>query len=58
MSETKTFEITRRKKRGFFGAVLRWGEFVKFSHTIFAMPFALASMMVASREHFGRKKRE
>ena len=53
MSETKTIEITRYKKRGFFGAVLRWGEFVKFSHTIFAMPFALASMMVASREHFG-----
>ena len=30
------------KKSGFFGLLLRWGQFVKFSHTIFAMPFALA----------------
>jgi len=27
----------------------RLGEFVKFSHTIFALPFALASMLVAGR---------
>ena len=27
-----------------------WGAFVKFSHTIFALPFALASMAVAARE--------
>ena len=26
-----------------------WAEFVKFSHTIFALPFALAAMVVASR---------
>ncbi|MBI4662630.1 MAG: UbiA family prenyltransferase [Verrucomicrobia bacterium] len=31
----------------------RWGEFVKFSHTIFALPFALASMLVAARERHG-----
>jgi 4-hydroxybenzoate polyprenyltransferase len=30
-----------------------WGEFVKFSHTIFALPFALAAMTVAAREHRG-----
>lgn len=29
--------------------VRKWGEFVKFSHTIFAMPFAMASMVVAAR---------
>lgn len=31
----------------------RWGEFVKFSHTLFALPFALASMVVAARDHRG-----
>ena len=30
-----------------------WGAFVKFSHTIFALPFALASMAVAARDHRG-----
>lgn len=33
--------------------VRRWGEFVKFSHTIFALPFAMASMAVAAREDHG-----
>lgn len=31
----------------------RWGEFVKFSHTVFALPFALASMAVAARDDHG-----
>jgi 4-hydroxybenzoate polyprenyltransferase len=30
-----------------------WAEFVRFSHTVFALPFALAAMMVAAREHRG-----
>ena len=30
-----------------------WAEFVKFSHTIFALPFALASMAVAARANRG-----
>jgi 4-hydroxybenzoate polyprenyltransferase len=30
-----------------------WGAFVKFSHTLFALPFALASMAVAAREDRG-----
>jgi 4-hydroxybenzoate polyprenyltransferase len=30
-----------------------WGAFVKFSHTVFALPFALASMAVAARETRG-----
>jgi 4-hydroxybenzoate polyprenyltransferase len=30
-----------------------WGEFVKFSHTLFALPFALASMVVAARQNRG-----
>src|SRR5918992_3292948 len=30
-----------------------WAEFVKFSHTVFALPFALAAMAVAARENRG-----
>jgi 4-hydroxybenzoate polyprenyltransferase len=33
--------------------VRRWAEFVKLSHTVFALPFALGSMVVASAEHRG-----
>src|SRR5687768_10951938 len=33
--------------------VVKWGEFVKLSHTVFAMPFALASMALAARENLG-----
>src|SRR4051812_2891832 len=33
--------------------IRKWGEFVKFSHTIFALPFALAAMVVAAREQNG-----
>jgi 4-hydroxybenzoate polyprenyltransferase len=31
----------------------KWAEFVKFSHTIFALPFALAAMAVAARDSKG-----
>jgi len=31
----------------------KWGEFVKFSHTLFALPFALASMAIAARHAQG-----
>src|SRR5215213_6100308 len=33
--------------------VRKWGEFVRFSHTVFALPFALAAMAVAAREDRG-----
>jgi 4-hydroxybenzoate polyprenyltransferase len=33
--------------------ISKWGSFVRFSHTVFALPFALAAMMVAAREHRG-----
>lgn len=33
--------------------IRQWAEFVKFSHTIFALPFALAAMAVAAREQRG-----
>ncbi|WCJ57838.1 putative 4-hydroxybenzoate polyprenyltransferase [Fontisphaera persica] len=31
----------------------KWGEFVKFSHTVFALPFALAAMAIAARDNRG-----
>jgi 4-hydroxybenzoate polyprenyltransferase len=33
--------------------VRQWAEFVKFGHTIFALPFALAAMAVAARDTGG-----
>src|SRR5882672_8736715 len=33
--------------------VKKWGSFVRFSHTIFALPFALAAMAVAARDNRG-----
>ncbi|GIT05195.1 MAG: hypothetical protein CM1200mP29_06060 [Verrucomicrobiota bacterium] len=52
MNETELVNAPKPKRRGPLGLLLKWGGFVKFSHTLFAMPFALASMMVASREHY------
>src|SRR5882672_3975111 len=31
----------------------KWGSFVRFSHTVFALPFALAAMVVAARDNRG-----
>jgi len=36
-----------------FPTIRRWGSFVRFSHTAFALPFALAAMAVAARENRG-----
>jgi len=36
-----------------FSFIKKWGSFVRFSHTIFALPFALAAMAVAARDHRG-----
>lgn len=35
------------------GRIKKWFSFVKFSHTVFALPFALASMAVAARDNRG-----
>ena len=35
------------------GLLNKWGSFVKFSHTVFALPFALAAMAVAARNQHG-----
>jgi 4-hydroxybenzoate polyprenyltransferase len=34
-------------------AIQKWGSFVRFSHTVFALPFALAAMAVAARDNRG-----
>jgi 4-hydroxybenzoate polyprenyltransferase len=36
-----------------FSLLRKWAEFVKLSHTVFALPFALAAMAVAARENRG-----
>jgi 4-hydroxybenzoate polyprenyltransferase len=42
-----------RREGTLVSTVRRWGGFVKFSHTVFALPFALASMALAARDHRG-----
>ncbi len=36
-----------------FSLINKWGSFVRFPHTVFALPFALAAMVVAARDHHG-----
>jgi 4-hydroxybenzoate polyprenyltransferase len=36
-----------------FFVIQKWGSFVRFSHTVFALPFALAAMLVAARDNRG-----
>lgn len=36
-----------------FSIITKWGSFVRFSHTVFALPFALAAMCVAARDNRG-----
>lgn len=36
-----------------FSLIQKWLSFVRFSHTVFALPFALAAMMVAARDNRG-----
>jgi 4-hydroxybenzoate polyprenyltransferase len=36
-----------------FSIIKKWASFVRFSHTVFALPFALAAMLVAARDNRG-----
>src|SRR5271163_1174382 len=36
-----------------FSLIKKWAGFVRLSHTVFALPFALASMVVAARDNRG-----
>jgi len=36
-----------------FSLIKKWASFVRFSHTVFALPFALAAMVVAARDNRG-----
>ena len=37
--------------RNFFQKVILYGRMIKFSHTVFAMPFALSAVVLARRSH-------
>src|SRR6266853_77202 len=43
------FEVQGSK----FAQLQKWASFVKVSHTLFALPFALAAMAVAARDNRG-----
>ncbi|MCA9257469.1 MAG: putative 4-hydroxybenzoate polyprenyltransferase [Phycisphaerales bacterium] len=45
MTETSSLDA------GIFGATRTWGEMVKFSHSIFALPFALIATFLAARSN-------
>jgi 4-hydroxybenzoate polyprenyltransferase len=36
-----------------FSSLRKWSSFIRLSHTVFALPFALAAMIVAARDHRG-----
>src|SRR5689334_774345 len=36
-----------------FSSIQKWSSFVRLSHTVFALPFALAAMCVAARDNRG-----
>jgi len=43
--------VKRDRKHALLGRFETFGRMIKFSHTIFAMPFALAAVLLAHREH-------
>src|SRR6476620_10844114 len=49
--EDSKVQSSKFKVQGSF--LTRWGAFIKLSHTVFALPFALAAMAVAARENRG-----
>src|SRR5882672_3207171 len=51
MSEVQSSKFKVQGSR--FGFFVKWASFVKFSHTVFALPFALAAMVVAARDNRG-----
>src|SRR6266850_928312 len=51
MSEVQSSKFKVQGSR--FGFFVKWASFVKLSHTVFALPFALAAMVVAARENRG-----
>src|ERR1700745_1376284 len=42
-----------RVQGSMFLTIRKWASFVRFSHTLFALPFALAAMAVVARENRG-----
>lgn len=53
---TPQFKVQGSKfevQRSFLSTLHKWASFVRFSHTVFALPFALAAMAVAARQNRG-----
>src|SRR5580658_6323495 len=50
-------EITHNKiiraESPIFAGICQWADFVKIAHTVFVLPFAIASMAVAARDQRG-----
>src|SRR6476660_5434683 len=49
----KSSSLKRDAQSSPLSTVQKWAGFVKFSHTIFALPFAVAAMAVAARDNRG-----
>src|SRR6266850_1943764 len=49
MVQSSKFEV----QSSMFPTIHKWASFIRFSHTVFALPFALAAMAVAARENRG-----
>src|SRR5437870_1598933 len=49
MVQRSKFEV----QGSMFRTISKWASFVRLSHTLFALPFALAAMAVAARENRG-----
>ena len=43
----------KKDHTGLWAELHKWGDFVKISHTVFALPFALAATVVAARDNRG-----
>ena len=44
----KPWTVECGRVNGVKSSILRWAEFIKFEHTVFAMPFGLAAMFLAA----------
>src|SRR4051794_1540538 len=51
MSQSETTEVRSDASSEMASAVATFGRMVKFSHTVFALPFALAAAAIAARGH-------
>src|SRR6059058_4979186 len=48
-----SFAAIFNSRSSILASLRKWASFVRLSHTVFALPFALASMVVAARDQRG-----